>query len=341
MTMGVIGWAVVHSLWQWTAIAGVVAMVLGLLHQSRAQLRYFVACTGLAAMALTSLATVLVAEQPLEASLRHQVLYAFDGKLIWPAVIGSGFVVLRVAAAVWLVGLAVSVLRIGVEWLRVRRMRHEALIDPGDAVRATLDRLRDEMSIDIPVAVSCSALATVPMLIGWRRPLILLPRAAILDLAPDQLRAILAHELGHVRRRDYVANLVQVAMDLASFYHPAARWLSRRARTEREYCCDDVAVMVTRDARSYGAALAALEDARSDCRLVVAAASGTLLDRIQRILGQPRRTLTAARGVAVLIIALVVSVALVAVTVNIPPPSVPAGVKLRRPMPPSVGRALP
>jgi beta-lactamase regulating signal transducer with metallopeptidase domain len=173
---------------------------------------------------------------------------------------------------------------------------------------------------------------------GWRRPLILLPASTATELTTSQLRAVLAHELGHVRRRDDVANLVQVLADVTMFHHPAARWLSRQIRTEREYSCDDIAVAAA-DAAVYVRALAGIEDARSECRFAVAAASGTLLDRIQRILDQPRRTLTARRGVWICAIATAAAAGLASIAINIPPPSVPAGVRMRRPMP--VGGELP
>ena len=89
---------------------------------------------------------------------------------------------------------------------------------------------------------------------------------------------------------------LQIAADALLFHHPAARWLSRRIRVEREYCCDDEAMAVARDPNMYARALAALEESRTESRLAVAAASGTLLDRIQRIAGVPRPTLTPLRG---------------------------------------------
>ena len=134
------------------------------------------------------------------------------------------------------------------------------------------------------------------MVLGWRRPIILLPARTTDQLTGDQLRAVLAHELAHVRRHDYVTNLFQIAADALLFHHPAARWLSRRIRVEREYCCDDEAMAVARDPNMYARALAALEESRTESRLAVAAASGTLLDRIQRIAGVPRPTLTPLRG---------------------------------------------
>ena len=181
------------------------------------------------------------------------------------------------------------------------------------------------------------------MVLGWLRPVILLPSGTAGSLAPRQLRAILAHELAHVRRRDYLANLIQMAAETLLCHHPAAHWVSRRIRTEREYCCDDVAVSVGSDAADYAHALAALDDARDDCRLAVAAASGTLLDRIQRIAGHPRPMLTPMRGLAALLAASFLAAIMVTMT-SLIPPSLPLDVKMRSkgpgPMGPPAGESV-
>jgi beta-lactamase regulating signal transducer with metallopeptidase domain len=163
----------------------------------------------------------------------------------------------------------------------------------------------------------------------------LLPYYAGATLRPNQLRAVLAHELAHVRRGDYAANLWQLVADGLLFFHPAARWISRRIRVEREYCCDDVAVDMAGDPAVYARALVALDDARSDCDLAVAAASGTLVDRISRITGRQRRTLTPARGVLAMAAATLMAAIIVAATLVLPQ-SVPAGAKLRRRAPPAI-----
>ena len=90
------------------------------------------------------------------------------------------------------------------------------------------------------------------------RPVILLPVAAVAALTPAQVEAILAHELAHIRRHDFLINLLQTLGETALFYHPAVWWISSRIRTEREHCCDDVAVSVCGDAREYAAALTEL-----------------------------------------------------------------------------------
>ena len=126
-----------------------------------------------------------------------------------------------------------------------------------------------------------------PALIGWLRPAILIPIACLTQIMPTQLDAILAHELAHVRRHDYLLNLIQTAIETLLFFHPAVWWVSSCVRQEREYCCDDEALRVCRSRRTYASALAALQTlhaaplARRPLALPVT--GGSLLRRVRRI----------------------------------------------------------
>src|ERR687891_1536007 len=100
-------------------------------------------------------------------------------------------------------------------------------------------------------------------------------------LSAQQLEAILAHELAHIRRHDYLVNLLQTLVETLLFYHPAVWWLSRRIRLEREHCCDDLAVSLCGDPYTYASALADLEQLRGSGQLVVAATGGSLLQRVR------------------------------------------------------------
>jgi beta-lactamase regulating signal transducer with metallopeptidase domain len=331
-----IGWTIVHSLWQWTLVGGLAALILGLLPRARAQTRYAVGCAALAAMMLAALVTGSMALLTVDAPLRHRALYAFDGALIMPEVFAHGASILRLAAVLWLLGLGAGIGRLAIEWRRVRRLRSHGLSELDQVSAAAVAELIRDMGIERPVNVQHSALAAVPMVLGWRRPHILLPAGSAGLLTSHQRRAILAHELGHVRRGDFVANLLQAVVDVTAFHHPAARWLSRSVRTEREFACDDMAVAVTRDVRAYAHALAALEDARADCRLAVAAASGTLLDRVQRLAGTRQRVFTPVRGALACAGAMIVAAALFTLSLNMPPPWLPSGIRIRRPPPPGV-----
>lgn len=131
----------------------------------------------------------------------------------------------------------------------------------------------------------------MPTVIGWSKPVILLPATALSGLSAQQLEALLAHELAHVRRNDYVINLLQALIETLLFDHPAVWWLSRRIRIEREHCCDDLAVQVCGDELSYAKALVALEELRGPrMTLAVSAAGGSLLGRIKRLVTRPTTT---------------------------------------------------
>ncbi len=131
-----------------------------------------------------------------------------------------------------------------------------------------------------------SAWIDTPTVTGWWRPVILLPVAALTSLTPGQVEAILAHELAHIHRHDYLVNLLQHVTETLLFYHPAVWWISGRMRVEREQCCDAVAVQVCGDAVGYAAALTQLEKGRIRVALAVAATSGSLVERVRYLLSR-------------------------------------------------------
>jgi Zn-dependent protease with chaperone function len=165
------------------------------------------------------------------------------------------------------------------------------------------------LGVTRPVRVLQSAIVQVPAVIGWLRPVVLLPASALTGLTPLQLDALLAHELAHVRRCDYLVNLVQSMIETLLFYHPAVWWVSRRVRQEREHCCDDLAVSVCGDAFAYARALVGMEGLRAPApSFAMAAGGGSLLDRIRRLVAPvtpeifPRRI----AGVAAVTVALAI-----------------------------------
>jgi hypothetical protein len=126
---------------------------------------------------------------------------------------------------------------------------------------------------------------TGPVVFGWLRPVVLLPVSAVTGLSESQLLAILAHELAHVRRHDFLVNTLQRCVESVLFYHPAVWWLSARIRKERELCCDDLAVSVCGDRLAYAEALIELERTRPAIPALAVPATGGLTSRIRRLLG--------------------------------------------------------
>jgi hypothetical protein len=131
-----------------------------------------------------------------------------------------------------------------------------------------------------------SAAVEVPTVIGWLRPVVLLPATSLTGLSTEQMEMILAHELAHIRRNDFFVNLMQAVVETLLFYHPAVWWISNRIRVEREHCCDDVAVSVSGKPLVYARALTRLEELRvEDAQAFLAANGGSLIGRIRRLAG--------------------------------------------------------
>src|SRR5437870_263431 len=186
----------------------------------------------------------------------------------------------------WFGGVLVMSLRLASGWLAVRRLWTTGTHPVPEGCEEALGRLVRRLRVTRPVRVFQSALVQVPAVIGWLRPVILLPASALTGLTPLQLDALLAHELAHVRRYDYLVNLLQSAVETLLFYHPAVWWVSQQVRDEREHCCDDLAVAVCGDPHFYARALLGMERLRvTPPGFVLAAAGrgGSLMGRIRRL----------------------------------------------------------
>jgi beta-lactamase regulating signal transducer with metallopeptidase domain len=189
-------------------------------------------------------------------------------------------------ALVWVLGVALFSARLIGGWRVATRMRRVAVAPAPAEWRQALDGLMARMKVSAPVRLLASSLAPAPMVLGWLRPVILAPVGMLTGLPAEQVRALLAHELAHILRRDYLVNILQSVVEAALFYHPAVWWISERIRVEREACCDDMAVEATGDPVVYASALADLDSRRrARLRLATAANGGSLVSRIRRLLG--------------------------------------------------------
>ncbi len=192
------------------------------------------------------------------------------------------------AIAIWLGGVMLLTLRLLTGWLWIQRLRTRGATVASEPLQQMAARLSRRLHIRRTIALLESTLVDVPTVIGWMKPVVLMPATALAGLSMAQLEAILAHELAHIRRHDYLVNLLQTLVETVLFYHPAVWWLSHRIRAEREHCCDDLAVSLCGDPVAYANALADLESLRTtDHRFAMAATGGSLLHRIRRLIGAP------------------------------------------------------
>jgi beta-lactamase regulating signal transducer with metallopeptidase domain len=185
----------------------------------------------------------------------------------------------------WLLGVGLCLARLAGGIVRLHALRRRSTVAPA-AVTREVALLARRLGITRSTEVRASGDGGIPLTFGALRPVVLLPSRFAGDLRPDQMRLVLAHELAHIARRDYLVNLAQCVLEALLFFHPAVHWLSRTAREEREYCCDDLAATVAGNRREVAQALVALEEAvgtRSARSLAPAATGGSLLRRIERL----------------------------------------------------------
>lgn len=194
-------------------------------------------------------------------------------------------------ALVWMLGVgALSVWHVG-GWIALCRLRSIGTSPVPGHVTALVAQLQQRLQISRPVRVLQSAVIQIPAVLGHLRPVILLPVSTLTGLSSEQIEAILAHELAHIRRADYLVSLLQTVAETLLFHHPAVWWISRRIRAEREFCCDDLALTLTTNRKTYAHALASLAGvSTSTPRPAIAADGGSLLSRVTRILGPSPET---------------------------------------------------
>ncbi len=310
-----LGWSLLHFVWQGAAVAALLASLNALLRRAAPQVRYLLAYATLLFMLLLPVVTFRAIQGKAEPNAP-----AIGPGGEWSA--RSGFAagpttgspkprttalavrrriepLLPGLVAFWGVGVVALSLRALGGWALVQRMRRAGRATVPPTVEATLARLAGALRVSGPVRLYESVLVQVPTVIGWLRPVILFPASAFTGLSATQLELILAHELAHIRRGDYLVNLLQTAAETLLFYHPAVWWVSQRMRVEREHCCDDLAVAASGNATHYARALAELEGLCSDApALAMAATGGSLLERIARLVGPPQHLSRTSRGLA-------------------------------------------
>lgn len=293
-----IGWALLHLVWQGAIVAAILASALALMARRTANARYAISCAALALLPLLAVITAWRAYEepplPLEggsAVLRAQTLPLDLAKA---AAVHATRATLRSVGEIahdalpnvvllWLVGVTILSIRLVVSWGRIKKLALTA--SPAtETWERTLTRLSEALALRRGVAILESAAVEVPTVIGWLKPLILLPMSTISALKPEEIEMLLAHELAHIRRHDFFVNLIQTAVETLMFYHPAAWWISHRIRIEREHCCDDMAIETCGSALRYARALTHLEELRAHpAELALAANGGSLLTRIRRL----------------------------------------------------------
>jgi beta-lactamase regulating signal transducer with metallopeptidase domain len=292
-----LAWALLHFLWQGTALAALGAALMAL--SQRARVRYVVGVTILLLMLIAPIATCMLSWQPhsslversqplpsagTSANVKRQAIpSAASSSSASSSVESLGALPWLVEA--WLLGVAFFSLRSAGGFLLLERERRKQSTVVEDRVLEICHRLQDQLGITRAICYCECAWLQAPAVIGWFRPVVFLPVTALTGLSEEQLEVVVAHELAHIQRFDPFVNVFQVCVETLLFYHPAVWWLNKRIRAEREHCCDDIAVALCGNAVEYARALTLMEEWRSAPALAMAANRGPLTERVVRVLG--------------------------------------------------------
>jgi beta-lactamase regulating signal transducer with metallopeptidase domain len=302
-----LGLALLHALWQGLAIGALAALALRTLRHASPQARYATACTALAACVLwpaltlwrlaTSTATTATTASPDTTGLAQEPL-----RIDAIATTGTLDSVLPWLVALWACGAALMLLRtaVGLHWVAHLRRRAQRIAEGEWAQRMQALSRRFGLG-DVPLAVFEGDGG--PLVAGLWRPMVFVPASLLAKMPPELLEALLAHELAHIRRHDYLANLLQRAAEALLFFHPVVWWLSRRIRQERELVADDLAASVLGEPKRLALALAELDQTLSLPNLAQAAHGGQLMSRIRSLLHPRRPSTTGALPLGILAVA--------------------------------------
>jgi len=320
--MTTLAWSLLHFLWQGAGIAALAAAAMQLFRQSTT--RYLI---GICALALMCMSFGVTFAMLADGAPAVRTVTAADASAtsldVAPTVLRPGSVTLSLArpaapwrdfawvARGWLAGVCLLALRVACGLLLLEHLRRRNLSAlPVELVERCL-ALQRRLGISRVVRYCECRLVTVPSVIGFLRPIVLLPLRALTGLSAEQLEVVIAHELGHIKRFDVAVNFLQVVVETLFFFHPAVWWLNKRIRADRENCCDDVAIAACGRTLDYARALAIMEDWRGTPGLSMAATGGDVTSRVARLLGMGRWH-SGARSAGVFAAALVLVAALTA-----------------------------
>jgi beta-lactamase regulating signal transducer with metallopeptidase domain/uncharacterized GH25 family protein len=302
-----LGWTLVHSVWEIAAISIVLFVANLCLRGANAKVRYLLAIVALFLCAAGPVTTYIALRPPNEPSvvgtrqvLERQMSAPISVHPVAPAQQAASAIGVRqriepfLAPLVlaWLIGLGLMTLRLLGGLILIERIKRKGRFDVDERWHASIRSLSQKLQLHRRVELRIADGVATPIVVGVLKAVILFPAAALIHLSTEEVEALLVHELAHIRRHDYVVNLVQSVLETVLFYHPGVWWISSVVRVEREHCCDDIALSIVGDRQKYAKALLGVEQLRqARPGLAVAATGGRLLLRVRRILLLPEQRL--------------------------------------------------
>ena len=292
-----LGWTLLHFVWQGAALAAIFAVVNAVCR--RATTRYALAVITLVLMMAAPVVTFMaltrqtvpavtfgapgasaIAARPVQG-----VSVAARPGAPEPETPGNPPAGMLWFVETWFLGVVLLSLRTAGGLFLIDRMRRKEIKAVAKELSEKCLVLQSKMGLARVIRYCECLRLEAPAVLGWFRPVVLLPARALTGLTEEQLEMVIVHELAHIRRLDSFVNLFQIGVEALLFYHPAVWWVSQRIRIEREHCCDDEAVSICGNAVNYARALALMEEWRAAPALLLASNRSPLSQRIVRLLG--------------------------------------------------------
>jgi bla regulator protein BlaR1 len=314
-------WTLMHSLWQGLLAAAVAGLIVICTRKSSARLRYnllgMILLLFLVTSAFTFYRQVTTANRPLQvAELRDAAdrgVSESTGEMVVipveqvPHFIDQFVIYLNNHAALivllWALFFIAKCMKLFTGLLYVHRIRHYKTQAVPESWHQKLKVLTKALDLHKPVRLLQSELVKVPVSVGFLKPVILIPLGLISHLPPDQVETILLHELAHIRRKDYLINLLQSCAETIYFFNPALIWISSLLREEREACCDDMVVACTRHKSSYLEALVSFQEyalSSNGYAMALGGEKNYLLNRVKRLLTRENKKLNVMEKIVLL-----------------------------------------
>lgn len=297
--MHAIGWTIVHSLWQAAFVALVMSIYLNRYQKERSVVRYRIALSSLYIMLGLSIITFCV--HYFNPGVHGSQVVHSAGSIDITGISGSHYIQdltfglvhhFDFITTMWITGMVVFGIKLIGGYAVIKRYELSGQEINDSKVHVILNDLLDKMNLDKSVRVLESAKVYTPMMLGHIKPVILLPLGIINHLELNEVEAILAHELSHISRSDFLQNILQSFIEIMYYYHPAVWWISANVRAERENCCDEEAVRLCGSAMNYAKTLVKIEEMQSyripSLAIPMARNKNNLLNRVSRILHQPQ-----------------------------------------------------
>ena len=308
-----LGWTLLHFLWQGLALAAMAAGVMSLFRS--AVVRYWIGVAVLAAMVIAVVSTFVVLRDVarVDARMAERAGVSVGSEIRVDLAKSEGMKAVKAAAhtmqaeaihrasqlsenglpsssllflvEAWFAGVVFFSLRTVGGFVMIERMRRKDALSVDPALMDMCQRLQRRLGLDRAIRYLECTWLEAPSVIGWFRPVVMLPVAAVTGLSEEQLEAVIAHELAHIQRFDSFVNVAQIAVETVLFYHPAVWWLNRVIRAERENCCDDTAIALCGNRVEYARALTVMETWRAAPEFAMAVNHGSVAARITRLLG--------------------------------------------------------